>query len=302
VGDEVRLEAAEAARWGARLGRALAAIRLNQHFPEAAALAGWMAAMARGPVRLAADAGLPAAGEWARARAGRELAPAALAELAGVDALRLPTEEAGRLAARREELAALAALPPLPSRRVEVQLRHRERGRASWQVRVDRVDLVTGTLARYTLIVGGRADGRISDGELDLAATERFSQQLDVLAAQDAALAFAVLRDQEGLEVDEVVRGVIGPAILPGRAGPPLLWPVVSDGPVLSACLERASPDVAGGRVDDCLAGAVVVPGEAARFGVSRQRKWAAPAGEVAALTAWLRARGSRGMVYGYAG
>ncbi len=41
---------------------------------------------------------------------------------------------------------------------------------------------------------------------MDPSATETFRRQLEVLAAQDAALAFVVLRDQEGLEVEEVVR------------------------------------------------------------------------------------------------
>jgi hypothetical protein len=300
VSNEVMLTAEEASSWSARMARALDALRLNTHFPPGAALGAWFAAM--GAVRLAADAGLPVPGAWARARAGRELAGPALAELATVDVARLPRVEADRLAARRRALEGLAALPPLPSRDVTVQLRHRTRDRASWLVRVDRVDDLTATLARYTLVLSGRADGRVSDGELDLSATETFRRQLEVLAAQDAALAFVVLRDQEGLEVEEVVRGVVGPAVLPGRAGPAALWRVVSEGPVVSACLERASIDVAGGRVDDPLADAVVIPDAGARFGVSRQRKWAAPAGEVAALTAWLRARGSRGMVYGYPG
>lgn len=298
----IALVGGEARAWTDAIGRALSALRLNQHFPPWQRLAATIGAMATGgEVRVDPDSGLPTPREWVRVRVGRELAPGLLDELAGVERARLPAAERDRLDARRREHEALAALPELPVRELHVALRHIDGGRASWLVRLDRFDVTTATVARYTLIVGDRPGRHVAEGELEVRASAAFAERLDVLSTQDAALAFAVLRDQQGMDVEEVVRGVVGPAALPARAGPAALRELARDGPLVSACLERASLDVRGGVVDDPVAGSVVVPGQGEAFGVSRQRKWAVAAGDADAVRAWLRRRSSRNLVYPYA-
>lgn len=296
----VRLPEGEARAWSAAVSRGLGALRLNQHFPPWQRLAAWLRAMP-GPdgVRVDRESGLPAPREWVRLRVDRELAEAALADLATVDTTRLPPDAAARLREQRSDLAETLALDALPAREVHVALRHVEGGRASYLVRVDRFDVATATVARYTLVLADRAGRSVGEGELELRASDAFRAHLELLSTQDAALAFALLRAREGIEVEEVVRGVIGPGVIPGKAGPAALRGLPLGGPVVSACLERASLDVAGGRVDDPLAATVVVPGQGEVFGISRQRKWAAPRAGVPALKAWLEARGSRNIVYG---
>lgn len=265
AGEPRVLAAAEAQAYAARVGRALDALRLNRQYPDWERVRDHLAAAARADtLRLDRASGLPVPREWIR--------------------LRVEAELAGR------PDQALAA------RAVHVALRHVAGDRASYAVRVDRLDFVTATLARYSLVVADRPGRVVSEGELALQAAERFRRQLELLSTQDAALAFAVLRD-EGLEVEEVVRGVIGPACYDG-CGPATLH-TFGPGPILSACLERASLDLPDRRVDDPLAASIVLPKDAP-FGLSRSRKWAAPEAAVPALRAWLASLGSRGLVYGY--
>jgi hypothetical protein len=246
------------------LGAALEALRLNRTFPEWERVRAHLAAMARRPpdepLRIDPTSGLPIPREWVRARVE--------AELRGESAL-------------------------LPARAVTVALRNVRDGVASYAVQVDRLDVVTATVARYSLVVADRPGRVVSVGQLDLQPSPELRAQLELLSTQDAALGFAVL-EQEGVRVEEVVRGVIGPAALPG-AGPSL--PV--GGLVLSACLERASIDLEDQRVDDPLADSVTLF-SGARVGLTRARRWAVPTAELAAFTAWLRGRGSRNLVYGY--
>jgi hypothetical protein len=138
---------------------------------------------------------------------------------------------------------------------------------------------------------------RISRGDLELVAHEDFARKLALLSTQDAALAFAVLRDQE-LGVEEIVRGVIGPAVLPGQSGPEELR--TASAPMVSACLERVSLDLDHGHLDDPIPRSVTVPAAGVDFGLSMQRKWAASKADLPMLRAWLAARGSRNLVYGY--
>ena len=261
---------AAAGRYARDLGRALDALRLNRQFPDWERVRDQLAALAATPAGLRVDraSGMPVPREWIRARVE--------AELAG---------EHGRALAARE---------------VHVALRNRTGDRASYAVSVDRLDVATGTLARYALVLADAPGRVVSEGELALRAAERFRAKLELLSTQDAALAFAVLRDQEGLDVEEVVRGVIGPAALPDHGcGPPALLPL-GGGPILSACLERASLDLVDRRVDDPLADTVVLPASTQPFGLARSRKWAAPEASLAALRAWLAERRSRGLVYAY--
>ena len=283
------LAPAAAARWSALTGRALDALRLNRQFPPWERVRDHLAeaaASASGGLRIDRASALPVAREWMRVRVEAEV-----------------RSEQGAP-------ARLDAARALPAREVHVALRSLVGDRASYAVRVDRLDVATATVARYSLIVADRPGRVVSEGELALEAGERFRRKLELLSTQDAALAFAVLRDQEGLDVEEVVRGVVGPgALAPGDpllppgdpgCGPDIVRALRLRGPLLSACLERASLDLADGAVDDPLAASVVLPGSRQGFGVSRSRKWAALEGDTPVVRAWLTTISSRGMVYGY--
>jgi hypothetical protein len=295
---QIELEGAEAVAWADAHARALEALRLNKQFPPWRQLAETGRALAMsGQLRLDPATGLLAGREWVRARADRDLAPETLARFADLDVDGLPSEEAQRLRQKRDYLKALCEGQPPASRQVEVALRHRDKDRASYRVIVDRIDLGSGTTARYTLLMWDTEGRRISRGDLELVAHDDFAHKLALLTTQDAALAFAVLREQE-LGVEEIVRGVIGPAVLPGRTGPDELQR--ASAPMVSACLERVSLDLEHGHLDDPIPRPVTVPASGVDFGMSMQRKWAAADADLPLLRAWLAARGSRNLAYGY--
>ncbi|MCB9761142.1 MAG: hypothetical protein H6739_14980 [Alphaproteobacteria bacterium] len=280
---------------------ALQALRLNKQFPPWRQVAAHLRAMADVGLKVDRTSGLPAPREWLRVRTAHELAAEHLAELMAIDLVALPPAEAARIRAERDRLERVMDIDPLPTRHMEVALRHLDGERASWRVLIDRLDLATATLARYSLILSGTPGRHVSRGELELKASEAFARDLEVLSTQDAALAFAVLTEH-GLEVEEVVRGVIGPGWLPGTTpcGPAPLHAVGLQQPALTAALERASRDLSGGRVDDPLAVRVTVPGQGATFGLAGMRKWAVAKGDRGRLRAWLAGTGSRNLVYGW--
>jgi hypothetical protein len=288
---QIELEGEAATTWADCHARALEALRLNKQFPPWRQLGETGQALAvSGQLRLDAATGLLAGREWVRARADRDLAPETLARFADLD----PSEPLQR---KRAYLQALLAAEPPASRQVEVALRHRDKDRASYRVIVDRIDMASGTAARYTLLLWDTEGRRISRGDLELVAHEDFAQKLALLSTQDAALAFAVLREQE-LGVEEIVRGVVGPAVLPGRSGPEELQ--CAQGLMVSACLERVSLDLEHGHLDDPIPRPVTVPASGVDFGMSMQRKWAAAQVDLPLLKGWLAARGSRNLVYQY--
>lgn len=285
----LELDPLAARRWAVLFGRALDALRLNRQFPDwervrdhVAAAADTCGGPAGAGLRFDRASGLPVPREWMRVRVEAEL---------------------GGTSTRA-----------LPAREVHVALRNVAGDRASYAVRVDRLDIVSATVTRYSLVLSDTPGRVVSAGELALQAATRFQRQLELLSTQDAALAFAVLRDQEGLDVEEIVRGVVGPAaLLPGDpllsdadpgCGPEALRGLRLHGPLVSACLERASLDVVDGRVDDPLVDSIVLPSAGVRpggaFGLTRSRKWAVPERDVPTLRAWLATKGSRGLVYGY--
>jgi hypothetical protein len=287
--------------WARNLARALPRIRLNRHFPPWRSLAGHLELLAEREPSWDDSSGLPDASTWMKLLAERDLAPEQLARWSVSDAD--TPELAARVAERRTRLEALVAVPKLPVRDIQVKLRHREGPLASYAVTVDRFDPQTVTLARYSMILSDEPGEQVSEGELELVAAEHFHEALLGLSTQDAALAFAVLQEKVA-EVEEVVRGVVGPAWMrdaDGRTwGPDALDDLPVTGPIFSACLERVSLDVSDVVVDDPLATSIVMPSHGQRFGMARRRKWAAPRSDVAALRAWLGDHDSRNLVYPY--
>lgn len=278
------LGADAAVRWAACVGRALDTLRLNRHFPPwdrvAAHLAVAAETVGRGALRLDRNSALPVPREWLRV---------------GVEA------QLGVAAARRAAL--------MPAFDVHVALRSHTTDRASYAVTVDRLDLGSATVARYSLMVSDRPGKLANVGELALQAAERFRERLSLLTSQDAALAFVVLRE-EGMEVEEVVRGLIGPGavtagdpLLPAGdpgCGPPALRSLGLGAPLMSACLERASVALPQIVLDDPLGEHVMLPTQHGRFGLSRVRKWAVAEGDLPVLQRWVQEQGSRGLVSGY--
>jgi len=277
------------------LETAARALRLNRSFPDVDRFVTHLrhaAALGDPPDP---HTGMPPARAWSRVRAEAQTAAERLASLHARAPRGLPAEAQAELDRQQRRLTTMASAELLPARQVQVQLRHREGAIASYRVTVDRLDVATALAARYTIILQDQPGARVPEGRLALRASEAFTDRLELLGTQDAAMAFAALQ-AEGLDVHEVVRGAIGPAVQ-GAAGPQLL-PLTR--PALSAVLERASRDLEKVRVDDPLPDAVTLPTAQAGFGLVAARKWAVASPDLGPVKAWFRARGLRALVYPY--
>lgn len=280
------LDAAAAARWCDGLRAALRALRLNLHFPPWAALAEHARGLGRVPpgASLAIDeaSGLPDRQEWLRVRIDHELAPDLLARLAAGEAAGDPPT-----VAKAAYFRALAEVEPLEHGQVQASLVDLTTERAVYAVVMDRIELSVPRFVRWTLRVEDSKGGRFSAASLETRAREDFARRLRVIGTQPVATAVTLLEAEEGLSVEEVVRGEIGPA----------LWH--DAGPRLSAVLSRASRHLERTAIDDPLAESVLVP-DSERFGFSHHRKWAVPESARAEHLRWLSDRGSRNIVYTY--
>lgn len=187
--------------------------------------------------------GLPTLRELLRVRADRDLAPAFLVEHGD----RLPEKAAYYRSLLGAEVAAASAL--------EVRLRSRGRGAARFEVVHDRLDLASGCLVRCAWRLEERGADHVGLARGDLSApTARFRAAVERCAGADAELAFLLMSEQEGVSVEEVVRGQLGPLHFSGIEAPALVREVVEAVPgafVLHSTLERAAPDVAADRLRD---------------------------------------------------
>ncbi len=283
----MRLSDEEGARWGRGLERALRALRLNACYPPWRALAGHLrAASTAAPgqgLALCPHTLWPHPDEWLRAVIDRELAPSLLPQLA-------PLVSAGDVAAARKAAylqALLEAGAPVRSQ-VSAALVERAEEGLRLEVVIDRQVPEGPRFERWTFRLTD-ARGRLESGGGGARLEAGLERQLLALCEGPAAAAAAALLDDRALSLEELVRGEIGPALRGGG------------GPALTAALERAAPHLTRTHVDDPLAGEVAVPEAGAGFGLSRQRKWAAPTADREAWRAWLDERGSRNLIYTYA-
>jgi hypothetical protein len=150
---------------------------------------------------------------------------------------------------------ALVAKEVLPVSSVEVRLRRRERGFSGLEVVHDRVDAASGLPLRYTLHLRQRGSRHV--GVVDGAharPSRRFLNLMERHAGADAELTLLLVSELPDVEVEEVVRGQIGPLNLAGLPAPALIAPTLGEVPgavVLHLALERAGRDVGEDRCRD---------------------------------------------------
>lgn len=267
----------------AALQSALRALRLNQSHVPWRAVARHLDGVALVPpgAELRWAEAWPHPDEWLRVRVDQRLAQDLLPRLR-IQAKRDPVS-----AAKVDYLESLCRIPALLDEDLRVALVHSGDGQTTCELVLDRVELALPRFVRWTLRVTDRA-GRLQPDLLHSHADPRFATLVRLLTSQSASEALAALHALPDLEVNEVVRGEIGPA----RPGP--------SGPWVSAVLSRASPALSGVRLDDPVVAHVPAPEAHHGFGLARHRKWAVPRADRAAATRWLRDQGSRNLVYGY--
>jgi hypothetical protein len=261
------LEGDAAQRYVDLVTRAIARARLSEHYPPARRLVGQVGAM--GPrvhgglyadLRVDGRSGLPTYREWARVRADAELSPRVLAELPPRPELeaRARQEPAGIWGKQllkhgyHTHLSGIDATPPshmtVQLRRIEPQER-----RAWFHVVLDKLDS-SGVFVRSSIELSQEASFWSRPMlELDADAV-RFTEALRTivyrLTSLDAELTFVRLCDTEGLVVERVIRGTVGPVYVAGTLLPPALEAELPGPPgpelvVASFGLDMAAGDVA---------------------------------------------------------
>lgn len=280
------LEQAEAIRFIRALQSGLRALRLNRHYPPWRAISEHLdgvAIMPPGAGLRQCDAGWPHPDEWLRARIDQRLAPELLSRLEGLEA----ASDAPAIAKARY-LRDLSGVTVLQRRELSVALIERQAQRARFEVIIDRIELSVPSLVRWTLRLSEPEGERLEADVLTARATVRFTRRLQALTTQTALTAVVLLESEGGVEVEELVRGEIGPNRMAG------------EGPWLSAVLSRISRVLPQTSVDDPLAAGMAIPRSALDLRLSHHRKWAVPRAELPVARAWLQKQGSRNIIYGY--
>ena len=254
---------------------ALRALRLNHFYPEWRGIAAHAAATG--------VQGWPAPDDWLRVRVDQRLAPEVLRRLGGLEG------EDAAAALKARSFRALLAAELLPHERSELQLVSADPARPVVQWVFDRNELATASFIRWTLrLAGGAAHLRVHDGQVEPSLP--LTRRLRLLCWHSALELHVGLSDLEDLHVLDLHRGEVGS-----------IRPLAGEGaPWLSAVLSRISPELPRIHVDDPLVQHVLVPREDAGLGMSRTRKWAVPQTDLDRARRWLRAQGSRNLVYSY--
>jgi len=247
--------------------RAIVRARLSEHYPPARRLVGQVEAM--GPrvhgglyadLRVDRRSGLPTYREWARVRADAELSSRVLAELPPWPELEArarqdPAGIRGKQLLKHGYHTHLSRIDATPPSHMTVQLRRVEpqEQRAWFHVVLDKLDH-GGVFVRASIELSQQASFWSRPMlELDADAV-RFTEALRTivyrLTSLDAELTFVRLADTEGLVVERVIRGTVGPIYVAGTLVPPALAaelpaPPGPDFVVASFGLDMAAGDVA---------------------------------------------------------
>jgi len=313
-----------------RLARAIRRARLNAHYPDARAVCSHLEAMTSGVhhglypgVRLE-PAGLPAYAEWTRVRTDHHLADSILADLGDEAHLRAraagaPESIHGKQLLKHLYYTRLRAMTVAPLSAMEVHLRRVEPDRraAHFHVTLDKLD-ASGPFVRYTLDVSQVSS--IWNRPLITLAADHAShtQALKSLVYRyshlDAELAFTRLATSDGLHVERVIKGSIGPVWAGPEEAPEALksaWDDHPDALIATFGLDMATIDVAADGDNDPLEDLLaeqLSPGARAEYEASRQRfgyrvfkdrKFVCTPAARAAVAGLCRAQGTRNIVYG---
>jgi len=307
------------ARTAARL---ILAARPNKWFPDPFACADRLRFLAPslrrgvyGGIHLDLASGLPAHRDILCVQVDRDLAPEFIRQAeARLSAGReLSPRVSAKLAYYRD--LARVELPPLT--RIDVNLRRvfPERNTAAFQVVFDRFDISEGVFVRYTLLLeqsdavyGSRLLERSGDYSLQ---TSAFRETMEKLAKDESEIMFLLLGKREGVRLEEVTRGRIGPLWSPWAAAPQGWLPSgASEAFVLHCPLDRASvafekdidQDPFTGFFKDFLSkeSRPLVEETASQLGyrVHKERKFACTKAAEGHLRSRLREAGTRNMVY----
>ncbi|MCX4242408.1 hypothetical protein [Paraliomyxa miuraensis] len=299
--EELALEGDAAQRYVDGLSRAIARARLSDQYPPGKRLAAQVSAM--GPaahgglypeLRVDRRSGLPSYREWTRVSADAELSSKILAELPPEDELRARAQrEAGgahdgiwtkqlRKLCYHRLLSTIDGTPPS---QMVVKLRRVDPGqrRAWFHVVLDKLDQ-SGVFVRSCLDLAQTASFwsrpmlRLDDDAVR--ETQALRTIIYRLTSLDAELTFVRLADTEGLTIERVIKGTVGPVYVPGVAMPEALRAELPGPPAPGFLMATFGLDMAAGDVaedgdndpvEDLLTERLDPEGQAA-YAAARQR------------------------------
>lgn len=322
------LQGDEEASYVARLGAILRAARLGPQFPDARRLAAHLGVLApavhRGlypGVEVDLRSGLPTYREWTRAQTDVRIAGDQLRQLGDRETLARkaaadPASIHARLLRKHDYYAAIrdVELAPLGEMAVALRRVEPERRRASFHVVLDKLD-ASGVFVRYSIDLAQRADAwnrqlAVLDDDTTRH-TEGFRSLIYQFTSYDAEFTLVRLATLGGLEVERVVKGVVGPVCFPWTRGHEDLGPALAaDGFVAMFAVDTAAQDLAADRDNDPFADLLMerlTPEargeyeEARRrlgYKVFKDRKFVAPQAAVPALQALCASHRTRNVIY----
>jgi len=304
-------------RYCARAAELILNGRLSRAFPDPQRCAATLAALApsarggyRPEVAIDLASGLPAIQEMAVVVADAALAAEHLRTVGARRELRLaPVAQAKADYYRR-----LIGQPVGSLHGLEVRLRRidAEERSAAFEVVFDRYDAAESVFTRYTILLEQKDAlwGRFIDRHGDYSKqTDAFRAKMERFTQDDSELAFLLLGQVEGLRVEEVVRGRIGPLWSPWAPAPPEFGAGPGDF-ILHLPLDRASLELEQDRNDDPFStmyraflssdSRMLVEEQAQRLGyrVHKDRKFSVSRGAAAALKERLARAKTMNIVY----
>ncbi len=222
-----------------------------------------------------------------------------------------------RVEAKLRYYEELIKVPPIIMTDLQVKLRRvfPERGTAAFEVVLDRFDPGEGVFVRYTLLIE-QTDAMWGGGFLERSGdythqTNMFRTAMEKYAQDESEIMFLLLGKLEGLRVEEVSRGRIGPLWSPWSPAPKGWFPADSkDAFVLHCPLDRAST---GHEIDldndpfstlysDFLSDKArpIIEEAASRYGyrVHKERKFACTKSALGPLKAKLKEAGTKNVIY----
>lgn len=249
----------------------LRAARLNSYYPDVRALASHLKVLSpslhRGlypGVDVDLRSGLPTYREWTRAQTDVAVSAESLSRLGQVKVLREKAKSGNsahlKLLNKYDYYSAIGGAMLVPLGDMVAQLRRVDGRTAHYTIVLDKLD-ASGVFVRYTVDCAQPVDrgGIVTLGTDEVARhTAEFRSLIYRFSALDAEKTFIKLATLGGLEVERVVKGIVGPFFFPwSQATPASLKELVAKlGYVATFGLDTAAVDIEVSRFNDPIASA----------------------------------------------
>jgi hypothetical protein len=315
--------------------RIMRGARLNTYYPDARAVGAHLHAMHparhRGiypGVDIDARTGLPTYKEWTRVQTDVALASDQLHQLGDRRELARKAEQRpdsvfARQLAKHDYYSAIEGIPTATLGDMTVKLRRIERdtSTAHFNVILDKLDS-SGLFLRYSIDLSQqgaqwRGAVRVEDGDI-ARQSEAFQALIYQFTSLDSEMTFARIRTMDGMNVERVIKGIIGPIFFDldgvGTHTPePLAAFVAEHGWLATFSLDQTAYDIEESRENDpfvdILSASTLDAATREKFASARanmgykvfkDRKFVVPRSAVGAARELCAEHGTKNIVYGF--